>query len=315
MVYETFQTKLTEKLTQLFGPDYLLLVQKIPKNNGVMQDGLCISRKNSPIAPAVYLNSYYELYQAGISIDEISEEIYLLYSQDCGLSYLDFSIINDFSKLRDKIACKLIHTDFNRELLKDIPSVPYLDLSIIFYLYLEENESGQMTALIHNHHMVQWNTSLEELYRLALENTPVLFPPDLKSMSQIMRDITNQNTNDRELDDFAKDLPKSQSLSPLYVLTNSSGINGASAILYPHVLRDFSRQLKQDLVIIPSSIHEVLLVPYDGHLSLDKLTDMVNQVNQTEVPIEEHLSNHVYYYSGEADQVLILQDSSAPQPC
>lgn len=315
MVYETFQTVLTEKLTQRLGPDCRLLIQKIPKNNGVILDGLCIGKKGASIAPTVYLNSYFEQYQEGASIEQLVEEISQLYSRDSSFLRTDFSIINDFSRLKSKIVYKLIHTAANINLLKDIPSIPYLDLSIVFYLYLDESPSGQMTALIYNHHLAAWDTSIEELYQLASQNTPFLFPPDLKTMSQIMQEILRRNCDNEETLDFMQDFSKSQPLSPLYVLTNSAGINGACTILYPKVLQNLSQQLKQDLVILPSSIHEVLLVPFDEHISLDELSDMVKQVNQAEVAMEEQLSDHVYYYSYSSDKVLILQDSASPKPC
>ena len=248
-------------------------------------------------------------------MEAIVEEIQQIYREDSSLIHTDFSILNDFTKLKDKIVYKLVHTDANKELLKEIPSVPYLDLSIIFYLYLEENETGQLTALIHNFHLAAWDTNTEELYKLAFQNTPICFPPDLKPMSQVMNDVLCQEMGSDELNHVVKDLSRSQARSPLYVLTNSTGINGAGTILYPHVLSNFSYQLNQDLVILPSSIHEVLLVPYDETVSLNRLSDMVNQINQAEVSVEEQLSDHVYYYSRESDQVLILQDSATPAPC
>lgn len=315
MVYETFQTVLTETLTQRLGPDCRLLTQKVPKNNGVVLDGLCISKKGASIAPTVYLNSYFERYQEGASIEQLAEEILQLYSRDFALLRTDFSILNDFSRLKDKIVYKLIHTAANTNLLKEIPSIPYLDLSVVFYLYLDESPSGQMTALIYNRHLAAWDTSLEELYQLASQNTPVLFPPELKTMSQIMQEILRRNCGNLEANDLMQEFSKSQPSSPLYVLTNSAGINGACTILYPRVLQNLSRQLKQDLVILPSSIHEVLLIPFDEHISLGELSDMVKQVNQAEVPMEEQLSDHVYYYSSDSDEVLILQDSASSHPC
>ncbi len=315
MVYETFQTVLTEKLTRSLDPDCRLLMQKVPKNNGVMLDGLCIGKKGASVAPTVYLNSYFERYQEGASLELLTEEILNLYQRDSSLLHTDFSILDDFSRLKHRIVYKLIHTKANAGLLKEIPSVPYLDLSIVFYLFLEEHDSGQMTALIHNHHLIAWDTCLEEIYELASRNTPVLFPFDLRTMSQLMDDILGDNMDNKEVNDLIQGLSRPKPLSPLYVLTNNAGINGACTILYPHVLQDFSQQLKQDLVILPSSIHEVLLVPYDETVSLNELSDMVRQVNQTEVPVEERLSDHVYYYSRVSDQVLILKDSESSHTC
>lgn len=314
MVYETFQNAVTSELKNRLGADYQLLVQKVPKNNGRVLDGLSICQKGKNIAPTIYLNSYFEQYQAGRSLESLIQEILRIYTENSDIPHTDFSILNDFSRLKDKVAYKLIHTQSNEELLKDIPSIPYLDLSIVFYLFLERNEYGQMTALIHNNNLAMWNTNLEELYQLASHNTPRLFPSDLKSMAQVMSDMVCQREsieNKDEIQDLIHRFLFSQDVSPLYVLTNRSGVNGACAMLYPKVLKDFASQLNQDLVILPSSIHEVLLLPYEETISFQELSDMVTQINQAEVPVEDRLSNHVYFYSRETDNVLMIQDSAS----
>ena len=43
-------------------------------------------------------------------------------------------------------------------------------------------------------------------------------------------------------------------------LTNTEKLYGASAILYPNILSYFAKRLKADLYLLPSSIHEVLLL-------------------------------------------------------
>jgi hypothetical protein len=312
MVYEEFQAAVTSALKKELGQDYQMAIQKVPKNNGAILDGLCINKKRETIAPTIYLNSYYEQYKEGWSVEELTKEILAIYQSHSRPLSVDFSQLNDFPTLKNNVVYKLIHTHANQELLKSIPSIPYLDLSIVFYLFLEKNETGQMTALIHNRHLTMWNTTLEELSELAFKNTPLLFPADLKTMMQIIQDIICQKGERESTAPVIEELFGSQPPAPLYVLTNTAGINGACTILYPGILKNFSATLNQDLVIIPSSIHEVLLVPYDSTVSLDDLSNMVNQVNHAEVPMEERLSNHVYFYSRQTDQVLILQDSVSP---
>lgn len=312
MVYEEFQAAVTSALKKELGQDYQMAIQKVPKNNGAILDGLCINKKGETIAPTIYLNSYYEQYKEGWSVEELTKEILAIYQSHSRPLSVDFSQLNDFPTLKNNVVYKLIHTHANQELLKSIPSIPYLDLSIVFYLFLEKNETGQMTALIHNRHLTMWNTTLEELSELAFKNTPLLFPADLKTMMQIIQDIICQKGERESTAPVIEELFGSQPPAPLYVLTNTAGINGACTILYPGILKNFSATLNQDLVIIPSSIHEVLLVPYDSTVSLDDLSNMVNQVNHAEVPMEERLSNHVYFYSRQTDQVLILQDSVSP---
>ncbi len=297
MVYEMFQTKIANTLRSCLGNDYELMLQKVPKNNGTLLDGLCITKKAQGVSPTIYLNSYYERYREGIPFNSIIKEILEIYQDNSSVTDLDFSILNDFSQLREKVAYKLIHTASNKELLTTIPSIPYLDLSIVFYLYLEKHDAGQMTALIHNDHMKAWGTDTEELHRLARSNTPKLLPPRLHSMAEVMKTIAKEHLGSDYREEFIEDLLSAPTVSPLYVLTNSSGICGACAILYPNQLKDFADMMETDIVILPSSIHEVLLIPYHKDISFPDLTDMVSHINREEVPVEDRLSDQVYRFS------------------
>ena len=83
----------------------------------------------------------------------------------------------------------------------------------------------------------------------------------------------------------------------MYVLSNEKKQFGASAILYDNVIKDFSESLNSDLYILPSSVHEVIMIPSILVDSVDKLNDMICEVNATQVPLMDILSNHSYYYS------------------
>lgn len=304
MVYEMFQAKITDTLQSFLGNDYQLMLQKVPKNNGTLLDGLCITKKKQKISPTIYLNSYYERYREGAPFNSIVKEILQIYQENASVTRFDFSILNDFSQLKEKVVYKLIHTASNKELLSTMPSIPYLDLSIVFYLYLGKNESGQMTALIHNDHMKAWETNTEELYKLAMNNTPKLLPAQLCSMTEIMKSIAKEHLDKDYREEFIDELLCGHTPSPLYVLTNSSGISGACTILYPKQLKNFADLMDTDLVILPSSIHEVLLIPNDEKLSFQELTNMVSHINRTEVPVEDRLSDQVYLYSRSRDAVI-----------
>jgi len=106
-------------------------------------------------------------------------------------------------------------------------------------------------------------------------------------------------------EEFIEELLSAPSISPLYVQTNSMGICGACTILYPNQLKNFADTVNADLVILPSSIHEVLLIPYEAKLSFPELTNMVTHINRAEVSVEDRLSDQVYLYSRELDTVII----------
>ncbi len=315
MVYEMFLETVKQQLQQDLGEGYLLDIHPIPKNNGVTLDGLSVFAPGSHAAPVIYLAPYYEQLQRNhMSMEEICTDIKQLCRSaslpDCFLP----SRLSDFESVRSKVMMKLIHTASNTELLSQIPHIPYLDLSIVFYLFLEQNESGQMTILIHLDHMHKWNTSERGLLRLAAQNTPALAPARIRNMTDILHDIARKNAGE-QYDAAALDLflQEEAVCEPLFVLTNETGIYGAVCILYRNVLKNFADKLGKDLIIIPSSVHEVLLLPFDKEVSYKELNNMVVTINQSEVLPMDQLSNHVYRYERSTDRISIaLGDSEKP---
>ncbi len=91
---------------------------------------------------------------------------------------------------------------------------------------------------------------------------------------------------------------------PMYVLTNRQKLYGAACMLYPGVLKEFGRQLGQDFYILPSSVHEVILVPGETGAEHGALQKIVKEINQTQVAEDEVLADSVYYYSRGEDRIL-----------
>ena len=119
---------------------------------------------------------YYEQYRHGTDISEIVHDILRLYRATPSPSALRADSLEHFSDLRSRIMFRMIHTASNQVLLKDVPHLPYLDLSIVFFISLERNESGQMTALIHHEHIRRWNVTVQDLWEAASHNTPLEYP-------------------------------------------------------------------------------------------------------------------------------------------
>ena len=94
-------------------------------------------------------------------------------------------------------------------------------------------------------------------------------------------------------------------LYPMFVLTNSEGLFGASCMLYDQLIHSYAERFQSDFYILPSSIHEVILVPAFKNELMDLFSEMVREVNQSQVAAEEILSDHAYYYSREKDTILI----------
>jgi len=309
MEYNQFLEEVRAAVQERLGSNYKIRIQKITKNNGIVLDGLIIGEVSKSIAPTIYLNSYYMHFTHGMSLQEILEDIISAYKENDDVVLGNMRELLDFNNLRDKVAFKLIQMEKNQELLKDVPYIEFLDLAVVFYLILDVHKEGQMTALIHNSHMEPWGVDKDELYRLAMRNTPILLPPEIKTMKEIMCDILKGDLEELEMEEMVDDLLDFDSQKqPLYVLSNRKQINGAGCILYDGCLKNFADTQNSDIVILPSSLHETILVPDDGKLDYGDLQKTVGQINESEVPEEDVLSDSVYKYDRVKDQIVILEE-------
>ncbi len=297
MTYENFKQKLLEHLATRLPEETRFEVQRILKNNDLVLDGLLISTPSVNISPTIYLNYYYESYTDGMPFCDVVERILTCYEKYKLESSVDVSFFCDFSKVKDHIIFKLVNLEQNTELLKTVPHVPYLDLAIVFCYFIPSNtcdvlkESASATILIHDSHIAYWDKTPYELLQIAKENTPRIFEPRLYPLSDMIYDMMPA------LDEEVSSPEKPEMEIPIYVLTNNQKFLGAATLLYHGILEKCAQTLDDDFYIIPSSIHEVLLLPKDCHTSAEDLSSLVREVNENHVAVEEILSNHVYFYN------------------
>lgn len=316
MTYEKFVDYVRDRIEKLLNSDNIVKIHKVLKNNDVELDALTVLNKYSNVSPTIYLNKYYEDYMKGYELDYIIQEIYDLYEEHSKKLNFNINVFKDYSKICNRIAFKLINTKSNEKLLNDIPSVPFLDLSIVFYCLLDNDYLGSATAIIHNIHMDMWNVSVKELYRQAKKNTPILLGCELKSMNDMIKEmlICDLQETIYEKDDrydkncnipgpevvaegLMKNIVDEKNPVSMYVLTNKLRTNGAVCMIYDNVIKNFAKKIKKDLFILPSSVHEVILVPVADGITREELENMVKEVNNNELDEIDILSDHIYFYS------------------
>lgn len=296
MNYQEFVGSVTGFLRETlpFGTELSLV--PLEKNNGVILEGLTVRKEGERAAPAIYLDSYYQEYLAGRSIRQIQEDI-LECCEDREFSeHFDTDFFGDYRKVRSTIVYKLIHYEKNRELLKKIPHVPFLNLAVVFYSLLPDTPAGSATVLIYNSHLEYWKISCQELYRDAKQNTPRLLPAEMKTMSEVLSEFSDGLDNTEE-DGI-----------PMYVLTNSRKALGAACILYDNMLKHCAEWLGSAYYLLPSSIHEVILIPKSAVSDQRELAAMVRDINRTQVLKTEVLSDQIYFYSPESGQLSIVKE-------
>lgn len=302
---EVFTKGVLKKLKERLGYKYDIQIKEIEKNNNVKKLAILAAEHGKRNSVVVYMEDYYEEYVNGVSLEQIIYSI----SSFIQSNHIEINVeeILDYEKMKDKLFFRLINYEANKVSLRNVPHIRYLDLSIIFCLSFKGD--GYMTVTINNKLMEIWEKSIKELYEQAKKNTQSLFGMSFKTMNEVLLDLAKEELKSKqdELDKVNKLLAE-QEFSILHVLTNKIGINGATVILYDNVLKKIAEHLESDLIILPSSIHEVLILAFREDLSMSKLKEMVHNVNKSQVPIVDILSNNVYRYSREDDKVYIVTE-------
>ena len=314
MKYQIFKNEIMKKTKEFFGEQIKISLREVTKNNGIVLTGLTMSQKDINISPTIYLDSFYQDYCQGRSMDEIVKEIALTYSQSKMEEDFNMDFFTNYDKAKRNIVYKLVNYEKNRALLQDVPHRRFLDLAIVFYYIVEKEAFTRATILIQNSHLEMWKVSVDEIYGVASVNTPGRLKFTVSGMLEVLSELEEADTfHDKRcyeqecesLDDYmTKRVCKDD--TDMYVLSNTDRLNGAVSILYGGVLEAFAKRMERNFFILPSSVHEVILIPDEKHVDKKLLEAMVRDVNMTQLDPEEYLSDTVYYYSIERKRVECL---------
>lgn len=300
MNYQIFCEKLQEALGKDLPDDMRVEIHKVIKNNSLELDGLVILSNQENVSPNFYLQIYYEEYKKGETITSLVQKIKEIYYEEIEKSkQIDTDM--SFGNCKERIIFRLVSYERNKRILKNIPHIPFLDMVIIFYVLLRQDEEGIGSVRITNKLVEQWELDTEAIFLLAKENTMLLFPKKICSMYSLMADMLHGTETDDLEDIFhINDVHNRREENEPYVITNESGINGAAVILYSDILDEVGLLFGGDYYLLPSSIHEMLAISASTTLSKQELRDMVCEVNESCVAREEVLSEQIYYYSSTA---------------
>lgn len=227
---------------------------------------IVIMEKESNVCPTIYLENFKEL-QASEACNKIQE----MYEEHKATKNINMEWFYDFEKVKDKLHIKLINAENNKEYLKDKTFIKILDLAAAFYVRVSSDEIGEGNIMILNNHA-------KMLYEIAKENEHAT----ITDMADFMAKYAGGQTDNIK--------------GVQYIISNTKRINGAGAFI---ANIDKLKERFKKFYILPSSIHEVLLVPENRcQLSKTDLDDLVRNVNITVSP-DERLADHAYYFNGE----------------
>ncbi len=247
----------------------------VTKNNGTRRTGILFKQEDSNLAPTIYLEEFYQKYLKGQQVPDLADSICSIYQEIRVKKTCDCQNLFDFNHVKEHIVYKLIRRDANEELLKQIPYESFLDLAVVYYIQIDNTRFGSAAIQIRNEHLRYWRVEKEEICRLAEKNTPRIYPVQIRQIVRFM-----------------------------YVATNEQCSLGAAVMRYPDFREKVKGMIRGDFYILPSSIHEVILVPESFGLEPERMQEMVKEINQTGVAPEEVLSDSVYYFDGEEIRIV-----------
>ena len=269
-----------------------LKVRIVPgkKNNGVTLTGIITSKQDGKGGACIYLENYYEDYcDNRITLDEVTEDVYdKLMEHRNDLDGVDMKALWDWEAAKTRIRAKLVNREMNCGFLKKVPHRDFLDLAVIYYVTLDGlSESGTAAFTVSDGNMEIWKKEEDDLYQMAVSNMRLDGKPVFEDMEEILRSMIPVGGCP-----FTSKALKVR----MYVLTNPQKIFGAAELLDENTLRGIGDKLGSDFAVLPSSVHESIIIPADVSAAYQELAEMVTDINRNVVSVEERLSDHVYLY-------------------
>lgn len=308
--YTEFQNEILNKMTLMMGENYEVSIREVPKNNGVKLMGLCIMEKDSEICPNIYLEEFYEAYLSGREISAIIEDLYRFYKKFAVKGSLNFDLLFDYNRVKKRIFLKMINYEKNREQLAQVPHIRFLDLAIVCYMVCMNDLMGQGAVRVDDCFLEKWKITKEELFANAEENTKNLMGMELKDIQEMIFDILLQKwnpTTPEEMQLLEKEVYGLTSAVPMYIMTLRGGSFGAVCMFMGEWMELFYRKCGCGFYILPSSVHELLLIPENCGETAENLKKMVGEVNESCVSTEEKLSDSVYFYDPQKKKVELAE--------
>ena len=311
--YKTFKEKVSEQFKDYLPEEYQqmeVIIQPIEKINRT-KDGLTLfdptRDEGRHVSPTVYVDDAYREY---LECDDF--ELVLTGMAKVMVDGFKFSkniMPNDALENSEKnIVFQLINTEKNRELLKNIPHRDYEDLSVIYRWVVGIDEDGAKTSIVNNALAEKFGLNEDALFELAMKGTKEQLEPYVRSMAEVMRDLMRKDGMDEDL--LEEMFPLEMEEGMMYVISNKRNMFGATGILFDDILQEASELVKGDFYILPSSLHECLVVPV-SLAGPEELVNMVQDVNAHEVREEEQLSDHIYFYDSKKREWTLVNEKES----
>ena len=254
--------------------------REVVKNNNVRYMGLSVKVQGDKPSPLLYLEPFYNSYVSGTPMETVIKEIADIFNRKCPIDMKEIEQLREFSSVKDRIIFRLVNKAENEEMLSGMPHRDIADLTLTYLIAFDIVNECDAVVKITNQMMEQYGVTEEQLYELAMENTPKRMKIIMEPVEAVIADLCGVKSDKRESD------------VQMYVATNQQRIGGAAVVLYED-FDSLSRKAVGDYYILPSSTEEVIIVPREC-MNPKILREIVREINRSKVSAEQVLSDNVY---------------------
>lgn len=291
MDYQTFTEKLADCVRRRVGRGTVVDLRTVYGNNHCARRGIPIIENENEVVPRIFLEPFYEQYRKGNSLETVADA-FLQAHEECSVHTEIFSgDFNELSRVRDTLSLQIVNREMNRAELVAMPHRDFLDLSLICSYSPDLIGLCRGRTLVWNEDVIRWQASPEELFATAAKNLRKYDPPTVRPLKEELLALGGEDLFSEE-EGECRDVP-------LLVLTSRSRLYGAVYMADELLTRRIAECFDSDYFVLPSSVHEVLILPAKRDLDTGGLSDLVEYVNTVAVPDEQILSGNIYYYDRE----------------
>ena len=287
MDYEQFKAAFAEDLKtnlQKLGIEADVSEHHIEKLND-SYDALSVTPKGSSIGVNANLDEIFHAMERGRDYSEVLSGV--TESLKGSLEHMpkfQVSDLTNYAEMKNRLAMEVVSAERNAKMLQDVPHEQMEDIAVVYRLVLDSSKDASSTILVTNDLMDKFGITHEQLHDDAMKNAPLIRPAEIKGMGETLNEIEHGPVLEPDPDEF------------LFVAGVPDQTHGAAVIAYPNFFEEAAEKLGGDYFIIPSSIHEVLLVKDTGEMNARDLAALIREVNATEVAPEDVLTDHAYHY-------------------
>ena len=291
MNYEEFKDQLLEDIKdRLSDADVTVSTHEVQKLNE-SYDAITVTPKESNVGVNLPVNNFYEAMEDGMPYEVVLDKAVNSVQTAIERSpQVDVESLTDYSQMKEKLAMEVVSADANKELLENIPHRTMEDMAVVYRFVLSSDEEGRASVLVTNQILETMGVTPEQLHADAMEIAPQIKPAEIKGMSEVLAELMGMEQAEM------MGIPMDPKDEQMYVASVPDKVHGAGVLAYENFMDQAAERAGGDFFILPSSIHEILIVPDNGEMDLKTLENMVREVNATQVAPEDKLTDSVYHY-------------------